>query len=323
MRQGVRADCLQDAKVPGVHLASGNPCGGRTNADWYSRTHADVLTRLWRQAWRLAAFTLLGSSACTGLSRIGRDPLTAPAELSSAITLRGRRFDLHLAVPPRPKAPDVLVLYASGDGGWFGAATDMFRATGAAGYYAVGLSTRTLLRIESSKGAPAVAQLADDYRDVVGAAAAALDLPPNPRVILTGWSRGAALAILVAGSERRPANVAGVVAIGLGAGEDLATDSDTDEEPDEEDGVRRPGALDTYSLLARLGPIPCAVIQATGDRYLRATRARGLFGPDTASRRFFEVEARNHRFGGGAEGFADALHTSLSWIAGYGPVPVR
>jgi leucyl aminopeptidase (aminopeptidase T) len=36
---------LQDEKVPGVHLAFGDPYGSQTGADWSSRTHVDVLTR--------------------------------------------------------------------------------------------------------------------------------------------------------------------------------------------------------------------------------------------------------------------------------------
>jgi aminopeptidase len=36
---------LQDEKVPGVHLAFGDPYGSQTGADWKSRTHIDVLTR--------------------------------------------------------------------------------------------------------------------------------------------------------------------------------------------------------------------------------------------------------------------------------------
>jgi aminopeptidase len=36
---------LQDEKVPGVHIAFGDPYGGQTHADWTSRTHVDVLTR--------------------------------------------------------------------------------------------------------------------------------------------------------------------------------------------------------------------------------------------------------------------------------------
>jgi aminopeptidase len=36
---------LQDEKVPGVHIAFGDPYGSQTHADWKSRTHVDVLTR--------------------------------------------------------------------------------------------------------------------------------------------------------------------------------------------------------------------------------------------------------------------------------------
>ena len=36
---------LQDEKVPGVHLAFGDPYGSQTGADWKSSTHVDVLTR--------------------------------------------------------------------------------------------------------------------------------------------------------------------------------------------------------------------------------------------------------------------------------------
>jgi aminopeptidase len=36
---------LQDEKVPGVHLAFGDPYGSQTRAEWTSRTHVDVLTR--------------------------------------------------------------------------------------------------------------------------------------------------------------------------------------------------------------------------------------------------------------------------------------
>src|SRR5713101_4340871 len=36
---------LQDEKLPGVHIAFGDPYGSQTRADWASRTHVDVLTR--------------------------------------------------------------------------------------------------------------------------------------------------------------------------------------------------------------------------------------------------------------------------------------
>jgi leucyl aminopeptidase (aminopeptidase T) len=36
---------LQDEKVPGVHIAFGDPYGSQTHADWKSTTHVDVLAR--------------------------------------------------------------------------------------------------------------------------------------------------------------------------------------------------------------------------------------------------------------------------------------
>ena len=36
---------LQDEKLPGVHIAFGDPYGNQTHADWKSKTHVDVLTR--------------------------------------------------------------------------------------------------------------------------------------------------------------------------------------------------------------------------------------------------------------------------------------
>ncbi len=39
----VIGNILQDEKIPGVHIAFGNPYGFHTGADWYSATHIDVV----------------------------------------------------------------------------------------------------------------------------------------------------------------------------------------------------------------------------------------------------------------------------------------
>jgi leucyl aminopeptidase (aminopeptidase T) len=41
----VIGNILQDEKIPGVHIAFGNPYGHHTGADWYSQTHIDVVGR--------------------------------------------------------------------------------------------------------------------------------------------------------------------------------------------------------------------------------------------------------------------------------------
>jgi hypothetical protein len=272
----------------------------------------------------LTAIALIGFAACAGLSHVDSDPASEPHILSTVATLRGQPFDLHLAVPPRPRAPDVLVLYASGDGGWFGAAVDMFRAVGDAGFYAVGLSTRTLLHRKLPNGQPlTVADLAEDYRVIVERASAVLNLPPERRIVLTGWSRGASLAVLAGGAKHASSNLAGVVAIGLAANENLGVSSDTDDDPDDKPPVRDGSSLDMYSLIAQVAPRRCAVIQSTGDGYLQASRARELFGADTDLRRLYEVTAKNHRFSGGAEAFVAALRSSLDWIAAAPAAPMR
>lgn len=41
----VIGNILQDEKIPGVHIAFGNPYGDHTGAQWYSATHIDVVGR--------------------------------------------------------------------------------------------------------------------------------------------------------------------------------------------------------------------------------------------------------------------------------------
>ena len=39
----VIGNILQDEKIPGIHIAFGNPYGAHTGADWYCATHIDVV----------------------------------------------------------------------------------------------------------------------------------------------------------------------------------------------------------------------------------------------------------------------------------------
>ena len=60
----VIGNILQDEKIPGIHIAFGNPYGAHTGADWYSATHIDVVGLnfdIWidgRQIMRGGAFLL-------------------------------------------------------------------------------------------------------------------------------------------------------------------------------------------------------------------------------------------------------------------------
>lgn len=159
------------------------------------------------------------------------------------------------------------------------------------------------------------AQVAREYRVIIDRARTTLGLEASTPVILTGWSRGAAFSVLVAAEPDSDAAILGVVAIGLAEGEDLRINGAEDETDEGTGGPeRRQWPYDNYEHLARV-PRACAVIQATHDNYFPAADARQRFGADGTARRFYAIDAENHRFSGGKVEFRAALAEAIGWIA--------
>jgi hypothetical protein len=244
-------------------------------------------------------------------------------EFSAPVAVHDEALTLHLSSPRTPlSASTPLVLYASGDGGWFGAAVEMYRTIASSGLPTVGFSTKAFMHIEHRWARPlSVAHIAGDYQQIIDAARAQLRLSPDAPVVLTGWSRGASLGVLVASSREVDPRVIGLVAIGLAADERLDIEGESDD--DTQDGAavpasanddRRAQSIAMYPLLSRLAPRRAVVIQASGDGYLPAARARELFGPDSTERRLVAIDAHNHRFSGGESRFAAALIEAVEWV---------
>ena len=251
----------------------------------------------------------------------------AMREFSAQVRLHDEALTLHLASPQTPLSGSTpLVLYASGDGGWFGAAVGMFHTIAGRGLPTVGFSTKAFMRIERRGSGPlSVARVVEGYQRILDATRAQLRLPPDAPVVLTGWSRGAALGVLVASSHEVDPRVIGLVAVGLAADERLDIDSDNDDDVGDATAVPavsnddlHAGAIAMYPLLSRIAPQRSVVIQASGDGYLPAARARELFGPDSAMRRLVAIDARNHRFSGGASRFGAALVEAVDWVSSTG-----
>lgn len=269
-------------------------------------------------SWR-ACVVAAGAAAAVGcggmLPRVSPSPNVTERRIAAA--LHTAELPVHLAAMQPLRTP-ALVLYASGDGGWFGTAIDMWRLMAHEGVAAAGFSARTFLKLERPRDARLdPAQLAREYRAIVAAATPALGLSADVPVILAGWSRGAAFAVLAAAEPRAVPHLAGVIAIGLDATEDLAIDGPGDESDDgATPAAATPGArlFHPYRRLRRV-PVPVAVIQATHDDYLPAASARALFGPDSPTRRFITVEARNHRFAGGTAALDQALGDAVRWLS--------
>lgn len=273
------------------------------------------------------ALTVVLTGALSGCSAaLSPHASSQPAmrEFSAQVTVHDTVLTLHLASPQTPLiASTPLVLYASGDGGWFGAAVGMFRTIAGSGLPTAGFSTKAFMRIEQRWSRPlTVAHVAEGYQRIIDAARAQLRLPPDAPVVLTGWSRGASLAVLVASSREVDRRVIGLVAVGLAADEQLDIERDSDDDASERTEV--PAAVHDdlparsiamYPLLSRIAPRRVAVIQASGDGYLPAARARELFGSDSTLRRLLAIDARNHRFNGGESRFAAALVEAVDWVS--------
>jgi hypothetical protein len=281
---------------------------------------------------------LLAAALGSGCSAVLSTRVPRPAasrEFSAHVAVHDDELTLHLASPlTAVSASTPLVLYASGDGGWFGAAVGMFRTIASSGLPTAGFSTKEFMHIEHRWSRPlSVAHVAEGYQRIIDAARAQLRLPPDAPVVLTGWSRGASLGVLVAGSREGDPRLIGLVAVGLAADEQLDIEGDSDDPVGDEPaggGTDAPAVIDDgqharsiamYPLLLRSRLPRAAVIQASDDGYLPAARARALFGPDSAMRRLVAIDARNHRFSGGEAMFAQALVEAVQWVSSRGGEP--
>jgi hypothetical protein len=176
------------------------------------------------------------------------------------------------------------------------------------------------MKIEHRRDRPLnVTHLVDAYEHVIAAARAQLGLAADAPAVLAGWSRGAALGVLVAGRHASGQGVADLVAVGLPARENLDLDADSDDDPAAgvTDLARPLGSrdLELYPLLQRIAPRRVLVIQASHDGYLPATDARRLFGDDSEGARLIDIDARNHRFDGAESELAVALVEAVNWVA--------
>ena len=115
--------------------------------------------------WAALVALELTTTGCASNPRPVEPAILPAVERSAAVILHGKALDLHLSAPQGGPTADALVLYASGDGGWFGAAVDMFHRIGSAGYYTVGFSAKAFLKIDRRPDTPMnPEQLAADTR---------------------------------------------------------------------------------------------------------------------------------------------------------------
>jgi fermentation-respiration switch protein FrsA (DUF1100 family) len=259
---------------------------------------------------------LAASIALCGCVAIGPNPDRYDLKEVS-VRLPHGELPMTLVKPVRPPDPEVMILFATGDAGWFGTSHVILKHLVDRGFVVAAYDSRRVVSgMENAKEPVTFERAAAGVETVLVASKKALGLPDATPVIVTGFSRGANLVVFAAGEPSLQRHIAGGVAVALTA------ESDYIQPPDP--AHRSPaiqldakGRILTYPAIARLGSIPLAVIQSAGDKYVPAAESRRLFGPDTATRHLYEVDASNHGFSGGQEAMLKDLDEALAWIVSH------
>jgi type IV secretory pathway VirJ component len=229
------------------------------------------------------------------------------------VPVRSRDVPVTYVRPAQPRHPGYFVVFATGDGGWLGPNTAVFTHLAEQGYLMAGVSSPEVLnRSRKPRRRLSPTQATATFADLYARIRRDLGVGSSASMIVVGFSRGASIAAYTAMNQRLHVGLAGAVAIGLTREDDYVR-APTGRRRHEL-SVDDQGRLEIYPPLASVTGTRLAIIQSTNDHYVAAAESRRLLGADTAARRLYAVEARNHRFGGGREALLEDLDEALDWI---------
>jgi hypothetical protein len=263
----------------------------------------------------VALFCLAALPACAANVKAKPDIYDSHEE---EITLTGFKLHVTCVKPLRPRTPVYLVFYATGDAGWMGTASVIVQHIADQGFYVAAYDAREMVKAAKKKGELVkIPDVAADVDTLIVKTRAAMGLPESTPVIVTGFSRGANFVVFTGGVKSLQHHVAGAVAMALTRETDYLDAGDPALRPAAVK-VDEKGRIQTYPAIDLFGSIPIAVIQSNGDSYVPGEEARRLFGPDTPTRRLYQVKASNHGFSGGKDELLRDLDEALTWIEGLG-----
>jgi hypothetical protein len=263
----------------------------------------------------MTALALFGLVGCGG-NRPAQHGRSVYDEVT--VDVGSSRVSLRLAKPVSPHLPPFLVVFASGDGGLDGISLALLKHLGDQGNWVVGFSSEEAFQnaVADSSGTSNYIAAREALSSIIVQGKRALQMPDGTPVIVTGMSRGANVVIASAGDPALAPGIMGAVAIALTREFDNLT---IPEAAKHRPGVKvdDQGRIQTYPALERLGSIPLAIIQSTNDSYVRSAESRRLLGPDTPTRRLYEVESSDHSFQGGEAALMRDLDDAMRWIGSF------
>ncbi len=211
-----------------------------------------------------------------------------------------------ITCPPRGIIAQSFLLPATGAGE---ASKKKIASTMAAwGYDVYGLNTREYLRRFTHKPSLTAAEVPGDFRTLVRDAGGSRE----NKVILMGWSAGAALVVL-AGAEGSKSSIEGVAAVSLPETAFLAWHwrNRLAFLP----WIKETGpTFSTLPYVPEVAPLPLMIIQSAKDRFVPEKDRNLLFSAAIQPRRRIFLHAGGHSFPGARKRFFEELKIGLEWV---------
>lgn len=260
----------------------------------------------------LVAASLVALAGCAGY---GARLASKPGEYTVTVQpVHTALNDIHATYvrPDQDRHPGYLVMFVTGDDGWFGTSRAVFTHLADQGYTLAGFSAPEALRGVEDSDRISTARAAQGLKELYAQAKQHLGLPDSTPLVMVGFSRGASAVAFTAVHPELRDGVKGAVAIALTREADYLHASEDERslgiQVDDQDRIQ------LYSALKFLGSTPLAVIQSTHDSYVPAAESRQLLGADTSTLRLYPVEAEDHGFSDARDKLMRDLDDALSWI---------
>ena len=233
------------------------------------------------------------------------------AETRTTITVRGHALSLLRYDPPPPvsTAAPVRVLLASGDGGLRGFGNNIAGKLASWGFVVYRFDTRQYLAAFTGEKHLTTDDVMSDFSDIVDQ----IRTQPDEKVLLAGWSAGAALVTTAAASEAVQRKSRGVIAIALPREGVLGWSWHDHFQflP----GVNASGPLfSTLPFVPRVFPLPMAIIQSKGDKWVSEDDVSAVFAAAQRSQRTVLIDAGGHSFSADRDGFLRELREALDSV---------
>ena len=229
----------------------------------------------------------------------------------NTVPIRGVDQDVMFVPGPTPQADPTAVLYLPGDGGWRGFAVDMANSMAASGYSVYGLDTKKYLSsFTDGKKTLTTREMSRDLHALMRWIA-----PGNKKVLVVGWSQGAAMAVLAAQGRAGHRRAAGVVTVSLPKDAALGWSfKDTvmsifRKRPDQPHFA-------VGEHLSAVAPVGLYMIYPQEDNFTEPDEERTLFRSAKEPKELVEIPAANHSFDQARETFWAALARGMEWAKG-------